>query len=183
MTKILFLFCLLLTTPCIADTTACTKWPGWFKPACERLTEIWTKGDNEVILTGYAWHNRYTYRPEKIHSFNENAWGGGVAKGFYDEKGNFHNLVAIAFLDSHNHVQPLVGYAYLKILPLTTHAKIGVGATVFLTSRVDIFNSVPFPGALPWVSFIYDKVTLSATYIPGSKGAGNVLFLVGKYTF
>lgn len=182
MKKILPLILVFFVQISIAESN-CLKWPTWFKASCQRLEEIWTKGDTELYLTGYAWHNRSTYRHEKIKSFNENAWGGGLGKGFYDEKGNWHSLYAFAFLDSHNHVEPLVGYGYLKIFPLTTHAKIGAGVAVFMTSRVDIFNGIPFPGALPWLSFIYDKITLSATYIPGSKGAGNVLFLVGKYTF
>ena len=38
----------------------------------------------------------------------------------------------------------------------------------------------PFPGALPWVSASYKRVSIVATYIPGAKNIGNVLFLIGK---
>lgn len=178
---ILFLFFLLIIPK--AFSISCSKWPSWFQSSCHRLEEILTKGDTELMLTGYAWHNRYTYSPEKIKSFNENAWGGGLGKGFYDEKGNWHGLFAIAFMDSHNHVQPLAAYSYLKMFSLTKHAKIGAGIALFVTSRVDIYHNIPFPGALPWVSLVFDKIAISGTYIPGSKGAGNVLFLTGKYTF
>jgi palmitoyl transferase len=166
----------------MADSS-CHNWPSWFQPACNRLESIWTDGDNELYLTGYAWHNRYTYSPEKVRNFNENAWGGGIGKGLYDEKGNWHGLYAFAFMDSHDHVEPIAGYSYLKTFPLGASAKIGLGVTVLITSRVDIYHSIPFPGALPWLSLNYKQISLGATYIPGAKGAGNVLFLVGKYTF
>jgi palmitoyl transferase len=49
----------------------CTNWPSWSKAACQRLHQIWTEGDNELYLSGYAWHNRYTYSREKIKKYNE----------------------------------------------------------------------------------------------------------------
>ena len=59
----------------------------------------------------------------------------------------------------------------------------GVGYTVLITSRPDILHGIPFPGILPWVSISYRRASLSATYIPGAKGAGNVLYVVGKWAF
>jgi len=159
----------------------CSGWPSWSKPACQRLHQVWTEGDNELYLTGYAWHNRYTYPPEKVHTYNEQAWGGGLGKSFYDEKGNWHGLYAFGFLDSHKNVEPIAGYAYLKMAQLSENLRVGGGLSVFLTARPDIFNNIPFPGALPWISLGYRRATLAATYIPGSSGAGNVLFIVGKW--
>jgi palmitoyl transferase len=89
----------------------------------------------------------------------------------------------IAFLDSHKNVEPAAGYAYLKILNINEDFKAGLGYTVLLTSRVDIMHNIPFPGVLPWASIFFKKVSLAATYIPGTLNNGNVLYLLGKYTF
>lgn len=155
------------------------------QPVCQRLNQVWYEGRDELYLSGYAWHNRYTYTPEKIKTYNEAAWGGGLGKGLFDEKGNWHGLYAIGFLDSHRHIEPAVGYAYLKVATLHNDLKAGLGYSVLVTSRVDYFNGIPFPGALPWASVFYKRVTLAATYIPGisgNKNVGNVLYVLGKIT-
>lgn len=179
------LFCLLLTalqTAIAKQTEACLHWPSWSKHICHRLTQIWTEGRPELYLSGYAWHNRYTYSQTKLNTYNEQAWGGGLGKGFYDEDGDWHALSAIAFLDSHKNLEPAAGYTFLKILPLSEHTRIGAGYSLLITARPDIFHNIPFPGILPWASLTYRRATLSATYIPGAKGAGNVLFLLTKWT-
>ena len=161
----------------------CSHWLSFFKPMCQRLHQIWNEGDKELYLSGYAWHNRFTYSHEKIKEYNEAAWGGGMGKGFFDEKGNWHGLFAFAFLDSHSNVEPAAGYAYLKVVSLPGALKAGICYTVLVTSRTDINHNIPFPGALPWASIFYKKTTLAATYIPGFNHNGNVLYLVVKYTF
>ncbi|MDA9271770.1 lipid IV(A) palmitoyltransferase PagP [bacterium] len=158
----------------------CKGSPSWFKPVCHRLNQIWKEGDNELYVPSYAWHNRYLYSEAKLRTYNENPWGGGLGKSFYDETGDWHGLYAFAFLDSHKNVEPVVGYAFLKVAHLTENLRIGGGYGVLVTARPDIFHNIPFPGVLPWVSFNYRRVSLSATYIPGAKGAGNVLFLITK---
>ncbi|MGL6029499.1 MAG: lipid IV(A) palmitoyltransferase PagP [Legionella sp.] len=167
----------------LVNTESCAHWMSFFKPACQRLNQVWTQGDNELYLTGYSWHNRYTYRKEKIKTFNELAWGGGLGKGLFDEKGNWHGLYAMAFLDSHRHVQPAAGYAYLKVAQLSRDLKAGLGYAVVVTSRVDINHNIPFPGVVPWASIFFKRATLGATYIPGTSNNGNVLFLFVKYNF
>ena len=42
---------------------------------------------------------------------------------------------------------------------------------------------IPFPGVLPLVSAGYKDAMLYATYIPGGKGNGNVLFMFGRWSF
>ncbi|WP_423202721.1 lipid IV(A) palmitoyltransferase PagP [Legionella nagasakiensis] len=161
----------------------CHNWLKWIRPVCQRMHQIWREGDNELYLTGYAWHNRYTYSKEKIDSYNEAAWGGGLGKSYYDQDGDWHGLYAFAFLDSHKNIEPIAGYAFLKTAHLNENIKIGAGVTLFITARSDIFNNIPFPGALPVLSLTYRKASLGALYIPGAQGAGNVLFLLGKYRF
>ena len=74
-----------------------------------------------------------------------------------------------------------MGYAFLKVLHFNDNFSIGGGYALLVTARPDIFHGIPFPGALPWVSVNYRRLSLSGTYIPGSKGAGNVLFLMTKW--
>jgi palmitoyl transferase len=162
---------------------SCSHWLTWFKPACQRLHQVWNEGSNELYLSGYAWHNRFTYPPEKIPLYNEQAWGGGLGKGLFDEQGNWHGLFAFAFLDSHKNIEPIVGYAYLKVVTLHKDLKAGIGYSFLVTARPDINNGIPFPGALPWASIFYKKATLAATYIPGFHNNGNVLYLLVKYRF
>lgn len=181
--KLLILLLIFFNIPTLQASENCTHWPDFSQHACKRLHQIWTQGDNELYVTGYAWHNRSSYSQQRIESYNENAWGGGLGKSFYDEDGDWHGLYAFGFLDSHKNVEPVAGYAFLKMASLTSHIKAGAGLSLFVTARPDIFNNIPFPGALPWLSLTIHRATLSATYIPGAQGAGNVLFLFGKWRF
>lgn len=165
------------------NTTPCEQWPSWVKSICLRPYQTWTQGNNELYLPFYAWHNRYAYNKIYLSRFNENAWGAGLGKSFYDEKGDWHGLFAFAFLDSHRYLEPVVGYAFLKTAHLSEHVGMGLGYSLLITQRPDVFHGVPFPGALPWVSMKYRRVSLAATYIPGVRDAGNVLFLVAKILF
>ncbi|KTD53530.1 antimicrobial peptide resistance and Lipid A acylation protein PagP [Legionella santicrucis] len=167
------------------EPKGCKYWLPLFKPLCHRLHQVWREGHTDLYLSGYAWHNRFTYSPERIREkkYNELAWGGGLGKGFFDEKGNWHGLYAFAFLDSHRNVEPTAGYAYLKVVNVTKEFKAGLGFSVLVTARPDIFHNIPFPGAVPWAGIFYKKLSLKAAYIPGSSTNGNVLYLVGTYSF
>ena len=181
---LLFLFCLMIGSHASAEPAeACSHWPSWFKPICEQLNQTWTDGDNELYLTGYAWHNRYLYPKKKLDTYNEAAWGGGLGKSLYDKDGDWNGLYAIAFLDSHKNIEPVIGYAFLKMAHVTPELGMGIGYSVLVTARRDIFHNIPFPGILPLISVSYRQVTAAATYIPGSQGAGNVLFCYVKYIF
>lgn len=163
----------------------CHYWLPLFKPFCHRLHQIWIEGNNDLYVSGYAWHNRFTYSSKWLQTkhYNEQAWGGGFGKGFFDEKGNWHGLYAFAFLDSHKNLEPAVGYAYLKVLNITENFKTGLGVSVLVTARPDIMNNIPFPGAAPWAGAFYKKFSIKAAYIPGASSNGNVLYVVGTYTF
>jgi lipid IVA palmitoyltransferase len=174
----LFLFC-----SNAHSQETCSSWPSLLKGACQRVHQVYTEGDTDLYVSGYAWHNRATYSSERVKTYNEAAWGGELGKGLYDEKGNWHGMFAIAFLDSHKNVEPAVGYSYLKTAHFGDDFKIGGGLALFVTARPDIFNNIPFPGLLPWAAITYKRATISATYIPGAKDAGNVLFIIGKWRF
>ncbi|VEG91612.1 lipid IV(A) palmitoyltransferase PagP [Legionella spiritensis] len=187
MKKLLYtlLLCLSSVPVSAAASTACSGTPSLFKKSCLRLHQIWNEGHTEVYLPFYAWHNRYAYTEEKLSKtiYNEKAWGFGLGKGFDDEDGDWHGLYAMAFLDSHNHVQPIAGYAFLKTAHIKDSARLGLGYSVFLTQRSDIFNGYPFPGAAPWISIGYRQASLSAAYVPGGTNIGNVLFIFAKWSF
>lgn len=178
-----FLCLLLFCTHAFADEpNACSKWPKWFKPACIQLTNTWTKGSIDLYATGYAWHNRYLYSEAKLRTYNEGAFGGGIGKGYDDDDGDWNSLYTLAFLDSHKNVEPVAGYAFIKTTYFSENTRAGIGYTILVTARPDIFKGRPFPGALPLVSVSYRRLSLFATYIPGAQGAGNVLFCFAKYT-
>ncbi|KTD24053.1 MULTISPECIES: lipid IV(A) palmitoyltransferase PagP [Legionella] len=177
---LLFFF---LHTALAHNSIACSNWPAWIQPVCHRLYQIWTEGNNELYLSGYAWHNRFVYPKTRIKRFNEQAWGGGLGKGLFDGRGNWRGLFAIAFLDSHKNVEPAIGYAFLKVMSLSEQVRFGVGYSVLVTARPDILHGIPFPGAIPWVSINFNKVSIAATYIPGGSHSGNVLFMLGKWSF
>jgi palmitoyl transferase len=181
---LLFLLFILLSPHVIADELdTCNKWPKWFKSVCTQLKDTWLKGNIDGYFTGYAWHNRYLYSKERLSTYNEEAFGGGLGKGFDDKDGDWNGVYAMAFLDSHKNIEPLTGYGFIKTAHFTKNIRPGIGYTIFVTARPDIFKGRPFPGALPLISISYLKFSLFATYIPGAQGAGNVLFCFAKYTF
>lgn len=168
---------------CLVPAAATACGDGWMGRACNRIDQIWSTGNHDLYLTGWAWHNRSMYSASKVREFNETAWGGGYGRSIEDEDGDWQGLYAMAFLDSHRHVQPMVGYGFLKQAHLSPAWRLGLGYTAFITYRGDVFKYAPFPGVLPLVSASYRDATLFATYIPGAKGAGNVLFVFGKWSF
>lgn len=64
----------------------CTHWLSLFKPLCQRLNQVWSEGNPDLYISGYAWHNRYIYPHAKIRSYNEEAWGGGLVKASLTKK-------------------------------------------------------------------------------------------------
>lgn len=161
---------------------SCQSGPRWLRQYCKRLHQVWYEGTNELYITGYSWHNRYTYTPDRLQIYNELAWGGGLGKDFYDEDGDLHSIAAFAFLDSYKYLEPVVGYAFFKMLHINTKASIGAGYSLLVTQRPDILNGIPFPGALPWLIFNYQRASVAVTYIPGMSGIGNIAFIMAKWT-
>ena len=140
-------------------------------------------GDNVLYLSGYAYHDRGTYSPEKIAEFNEAAWGAGFGRTLIDENGNSNALFGLAFLDSHSDVQAQVGYAREWRWQFAEHAAVGAGFVAMLVSRSDMFNYIPFPIILPLASIEVGPVALMTSYIPklsGDGGNGNVLYIFGR---
>lgn len=164
----------------IKDAWACVAKE---KQTCppQSLRQTWKKGIPVFYFSGYAWHNRYTYSALKIKSYNELAWGGGWGKAWKDEKRNWWGVYALAFLDSHREVEPVIGYMRLKGLPIESDFRFELGYSILLTARADIWNYHPFPGIIPILSLGYKSSSIMMTYIPGRRGVGNVLFITAKW--
>jgi len=164
------------------DASASVASPSWWQKLQTTVGLTMESNQYELYVPLHTWHNRHMYTSEKIASFNENPWGLGVGKYRFDNQGDWHAWYAMAFLDSHNNVEPMVGYAYEKIWRPYTDWRLGLGFTAGMTSRQD-YLFIPLPLVLPLVSIGYQRFTLQSTYIPGSKGAGNILFTWMRWQF
>ncbi|TDR78443.1 antimicrobial peptide resistance and lipid A acylation protein PagP [Paludibacterium purpuratum] len=167
--------------PASAGTTSSTD-SGWWQQVRNEASQTWDSDRYELYLPLHTWHNRRMYTAEKIAEYNENPWGLGFGKYRYDDQGNWHAFYAMAFLDSHNRVEPIAGYGYEKIWHPAEGWRLGAGFTVAATARQD-YGYYPLPLILPLVSIEYGHFALQTTYVPGSKGNGNVLFTWARWQF
>lgn len=156
----------------------------WYQKLNTHLSNVWAQADQtDLYLPLVAYHNRSMYSEEKINSFNERAWGLGIGKSLRDADSNWDGYYVMAFKDSHDDWEPIVGYGHVKnLIGDAKSLNAGLGLTVSLTARSD-FHYVPLPILLPIAAVGYDRVNLNATYIPGTKGNGNVLFMWSTVAF
>ncbi|MFA3761362.1 lipid IV(A) palmitoyltransferase PagP [Yersinia sp. 2544 StPb PI] len=154
----------------------------------QRLTSnislTWDSPNQELYIPLNTWHNRWTYDDDKIESYNERPWGIGYGKYRYDEDNNWHSVYAMAFMDSHNQIEPIIGYGYQKMwIPGAMDGwRFGVGFTASITARHEYYY-IPVPLPLPLISIEYNKFSLQSTYIPGTYNNGNVLFTWMRWQF
>ena len=157
---------------------------GWLTRACGGAVSAFKEGPWDLYLTGYAYHGRGTYTQEKIDSYQENSWGGGLGRRHIDDRDNEHLVYAIGFQDSNYKPQYQFGYGWLARWALAENFRVGVGITAFIGFRSDYCNYMcPLPLILPLGSIEYRRVALMASYVPkapGQEGNGDVLFLFAK---
>lgn len=146
----------------------------------ETAKDVWNNGQTELYIPLHIHHIRSAYDPGKIASFNENPWGMGLGKGLQDGKGGWRGLYAMAFRDSHNDLEPVAGYAYLKELGNAGNFHVNAGFTGFVTAREDIYHYLPIPGILPLASVEFRNASLMTTYLPGRHNNGNIFFIFVK---
>ncbi len=141
-------------------------------------SKVWDSKEYDIYIPLYAWHNRLTYDKKHIDKYNENPWGVGLGKYYYDEKGNWHSLYAMAFKDSNKHLETFFGYAWMKnwFVNCNRDFRIGIGYTLGVTQRSEWYY-LPVPAPLPLVGVEYKRFALQAAYVPGVKNDGNVLFI------
>jgi len=153
----------------------------WLNTACRRVVDTYKKGDNQLLVSGFAWHLPYTWTPEKRAEENENAWGGGLGRSVERENGDTDAVYFMIFSDSHSKPQYNLGYGWSTYWGQRSGVQAGLGYTALVVARNDIFNGWPFPALLPLVSLRYDRATLFTTYIPSLGGVnnGSVLYVFG----
>jgi len=177
------LFASFMLFACSFANASCENSMSLISTTCKHVKYTWSEGDSDLYLPLHAHHMRFAYSDEKIDSFNENSWGLGYGRSHYVNDGNWEGLYGMAFLDSHNDIEPMLGYAYQWMWGRQNALHAGLGYTVFLTARSDVMHYTPFPGALPVASLNYNKVSLNGTYVPGGTGNGNILFFWSRVGF
>lgn len=142
------------------------------------VAKVWDSEEYDLYIPLYAWHNRLTYDQKHIDKYNENPWGLGFGKSYYDEKGNWHSLYAMAFKDSNDYAETFFGYAWMKnwFVNCNRDFRVGLGYTLGLTQRHE-WKYIPVPAPLPLAGIEYKRFALQAAYVPGVKNDGNVLFI------
>ena len=158
----------------------------WWDGFKEDVTETWDHPQNyDLYLPFLTWHNRFTYDKEKTDRYNERPWGGGFGVSRYNADGNWSSLYAMAFKDSHDNWEPMIGYGWEKgwYLDQRRDFRLGLGLTAAVTARQDFANYVPLPVVLPLLSASYKQASVQFTYIPGTYNNGNVLFAWFRYGF
>ena len=148
------------------------------------IKTVWNSDKWELYIPVNTWHNRWTYKKEKIKEYNERPWGAGLGKYYIDDKGNWHALYAMTFQDSHNDPEPTFGYAWMTYgyPDKKKNWRFGIGYTLGLTFRSD-YDYLPLPMPLPVFEIGYKRLSIQTTYIPGGNGSGNILFTWLKWQF
>ncbi len=166
-----------------AIAVSCGDWGTWLSPACRSVVETYGDGKTGVLVSGYAWHLPFTWTPERRAQLNAEAWGGGIIRTAEDPDGDTHSLFAMAFRDSHYHVQWNIGYEHSTYWGPRSGLQPGIGYTALIVKRPDIAQGVPFPAVLPLLSLRYGDATLFTTYIPTLNGGinhGSTVYVFGR---
>ena len=140
----------------------------WLNTGCRRLVDTYKNGNNEVLVSGFAWHTPWTWTSERRAD---------------RENGDTDTVYFLVFSDSHYEPEFNLGYAWTTWWRPRDSLQPGLGYTLMLISRQDIWGGVPFPAILPLVSLRYDKVTVFSTYIPTLNGGinhGSILYVFGR---
>lgn len=172
----------IVSTPARAAPECADLWE-WLNTGCRRLVDTYRNGSNEVLVSGFAWHTPWTWTAERRAEENQYAWGGGWARSADRENGDTDTVYFLVFSDSHYEPEFNLGYAWTTWWRPRDSLQPGLGYTLMLISRQDIWGGVPFPAILPLVSLRYDKVTVFSTYIPTLNGGinhGSILYVFGR---
>ena len=108
-------FIILISILCLSfSAKAEFSWKSYFNELETNIINAWNSYQYDFYVPLYTWHNRLTYDNEHIDKYNENPWGAGLGKTYYDKEGNWHGLYAMAFKDSNDYVETFFGYAFQK---------------------------------------------------------------------
>ncbi len=143
--------------------------------AAQGLGHVWEAGRPDLYLPLHTHHLRYAYDRERIDGYQEDPPGFGFGRSL-EEDGQWRGLYGMAFQDSHFKPSYILGYGHRWLWQPAEHWRVGGGLTAFLMARSDIGHYLPFPGVLPTASLAYRAVSVETAFVPGSRGAGNILF-------
>jgi palmitoyl transferase len=163
----------------------CGKMWSWLDYQCSNLKKAWHEGTPDIYVTGITYHDRGTYTAEKIATYNEASYGGGLGWSRRADNGDDFGWYGVIYRDSHYNYTKMFGWTWMTYWPEQRDYAVGLGYTIFLGSRPDIYNNVPFPGILPLASVKLRNLEIVGTYIPkvsqGTTGNGNVAFVFLRY--
>jgi len=172
---------------CSVGTTfaACTDTWEWLEKSCRTLVDTYDHGDNQLLLSGYAWHLPWSWTAERRAQENSNAWGGGWARTLERANGDTDTVYVLAFENSHKSAQLNLGYAWLTYWGERENIQPGLGYTAFIFQRPDIANGWPLPAVLPMFALRYQKFTLLTSFVPTLNAGvnhGSILYFFGSIT-
>lgn len=143
--------------------SAYADWYGWL-PNFRGIVE---NGRNEILLSGYAWHDPASYSAAARAQLNSFAFGGGYERYIINSDGSTELLSGIVFADSYRKPQITVGYTKYWSAKVVDNLSLGLGYTAALSRREDAFHGFPEPIVLPvGVVTIAERFQIYATYIP-----------------
>ena len=138
----------------------------WWTLANNHLTEIWDKGNTELLLPAYTWHNRRRYDSDKVKDYNETPWGIGIGKYIEPRPDRRYGLVAITFQDSFNKPEPSAWYSWQALWRTEKDFRPSLGFVAGITCREN-YHWIPVPGMAPTIGFDYKSLSVEGLYIPG----------------
>jgi palmitoyl transferase len=162
---------------------ACDDMWDWVNMACRHVVDTYGNGKNQLLVSGYSWHIPATWTPEARAQENELAWGAGWARTVEHDDGVTENVFFLVFDDSHRQPEYQIGYGWNYFWGDRDSLQPGLGYTVMIAQRPDIWGGVPFPAILPLFSLRYQKATLITTFIPTLNGGinhGSILYIFGS---
>lgn len=166
----------------MAALAECATDDSWLSQACRHTTELWDEGGNDLYVPLHTYHLRSAYTSEQIARTNETPLGLGYGRSRYKDD-RWEGLYAMVFLDSRNNPEPMVGYGYEWLWGAPQSLRAGLGYSLFVTARDDIYHYMPVPGILPIASLHYGKVSLNTTFVPGGSGFGSLFFFWSRVEF
>jgi len=172
-----------LALPASAHALQCADFGSWIETGCRHVVDTYSEGSNGLLVSGYEWHLPYSWTPDRRAEENENAWGGGWARGRETPSGNTEDVFFLVFEDSHRTAQFNVGYAWRTYWGDRSILQAGLGFTAAIVQRPDIAGGWPIPAVLPLVTIRHKGVEVLSAYIPKLNGGvnhGSVLYVFGK---
>jgi hypothetical protein len=173
--------CLLATTLLQAHSALADEDRAWYQRAEDEVVRSYREGDPYFYLPFRTYHMRHFYTQEQIDNYQEHPFGLGYGRGGLNKAGNWTGVYAMGFQDSHFLPQWMIGYNWMYSLHLFDDVRAEIGYAAFITTRADYAHYSPVPGIVPVASVGIHRLSLEASYVPGGKSFGNILFFWAKY--